>query len=49
MILMIMIITSILWAIVANAFSRNLNGVLGFTLALINYIALQIVVGNIRF
>lgn len=49
MILETVCIIAILIAIVSNAFSRNLNGVLGFSLALCNYIALQIVLGKITF
>ena len=49
MVLMTLYIVVILLVIVVNAFARNLNGVLGFALALINYIALQVNLGNIRF
>ena len=49
MILETICIIAILAAIISNAFMRNINGALGFSLALSNYIALQIELGKITF
>ena len=42
-------IVCISMAIISNAFARNVNGVLGFSLALLNYIGLQLALGKITF
>ena len=49
MVLVAICIIVMLAAIIANAFNRNINGVLGFSLALFNYIVLQIVISNTTF
>lgn len=49
MLLITLNILILLLAIIINAFSRNLSAVIGFTLALMNFIALEIVLGKITF
>lgn len=49
MLLITLNILILLLVIIINAFSRNLSAVIGFTLALMNFIALEIVLGKITF
>lgn len=49
MILMILCIIVLSIAIIINIFEKNIGGFFGYSLALMNYIALQIALGNITF
>lgn len=49
MLLITLNILILLLTIIINAFSRNLSAVIGFTLALMNFIALEIALGKITF
>ena len=49
MLLISLTILILLLTIIINAFTKNLSAVIGFTLALMNFIAFQIAAGKITF